>query len=354
MGEKPAKRLRTTRRPESAPKNNYLTPIVRETRDGLRYIDQYEYEFNAFAKGRWINRSLLEVCTQEFIAHTPEYYTCAIEEGRITVNTQKVSVDYVLDHNDLVSHKAVCHENPVSAEPIATVFESDAILAVSKPSSIPVHPCGGYRLNTLVSILQHERGDSESLLPAHRIDRLTSGLVVYGKTSESANRLSKAIQYDSSVVKEYLALVKGRLGHACQVKGYIKCVDFRIGKFVFSTAITDEPSGEFKYSETHVEPIRVFEERNETLVKCRPITGRTHQIRLHLQSLGHPIVNDICYGGEYCEAHPHAIRRIPSLQHDNKDKLFCGGIFLHAWRYQIPSLGLDLQAPSPSWADGLI
>jgi tRNA pseudouridine synthase 8/2,5-diamino-6-(5-phospho-D-ribitylamino)-pyrimidin-4(3H)-one deaminase len=352
MSKQP-KRQRTSRRPENAPKNNFLTPIIRSVSGGLRYVDEYEYEFNAFAKGRWINRSLLEVCTKEFMAQTPEYYKLAIEEGRITVNGKQISVDYILDHNDLISHKAVCHENPVSGESIPTVYEDDVIVAVRKPCSIPVHPCGGYRLNTLVSILQHERQNSEPLLPAHRIDRLTSGLVVLGKTGEAASKLSKAIQDDPTVIKEYLALVKGHMQAETAVKGYITCVDFRVGKFVFSEKC-DENSSESKFSETHVEPVKYFPDRDETLVKCRPITGRTHQIRLHLQSLGHPISNDICYGGEFVETHPHAFTRIPSLQHDNKDKLFCGGIFLHAWRYQIPSLGLALSAPLPAWAEGFI
>ena len=97
MSKQP-KRQRTSRRPENAPKNNFLTPIIRSVSGGLRYVDEYEYEFNAFAKGRWINRSLLEVCTKEFMAQTPEYYKLAIEEGRITVNGKQISIDYILDH----------------------------------------------------------------------------------------------------------------------------------------------------------------------------------------------------------------------------------------------------------------
>ena len=345
---KPTKRLRLHSKEE---KNKYLSPIVREIRGGLRYVDEYEYEFNAFAKGRWVKRTLLEVCTKEFMANTPEYYEKAIEEGRILVNGSKIPVDYVLDHNDLVSHRALCHENPVSAESILTVYEDDNILAVSKPSSIPVHPCGGYRLNTLVSILQYERGDDKQLLPAHRIDRLTSGLLVLGKNPGAASKISKAIQDDPSVTKEYLALVKGEVKTQHSVTGYITCVDFRVGKFEFSKEC--EPGNtEAKFSETTIEPLMYFSERDETLVECKPVTGRTHQIRLHLQSIGHPISNDICYGGEYNETHPHAIKQIPSLQHDNLGKKFCGGIFLHAYRYKIPSMNIDLIAPLPSWSQG--
>jgi RluA family pseudouridine synthase len=282
------------------------------------------------------------------MAQTPEYYQETIKEGRMTVNRNKVPVDYVLDHNDLISHRATCEENPVSAEPIEIVFEDANTVAVCKPCSIPVHPCGGYRLNTLVSILQAERGDANQLLPAHRIDRLTSGLLVMGKTPDAASRLSIAIQNDEKVVKRYLALVRGNVEKAIKVQGYITCIDFRVGKFAFSEAKPADKDA--KYSETEVEPVRYFPDRDESLVECRPLTGRTHQIRLHLQSCGHPIVNDICYGGAYDADHPHAIPQIPSLQHDNVGKKFCGGIFLHAHRYEIPSLGLDLSAPRPAWA----
>ena len=130
MAEKPPKRLRTTRKPQTAPKNNFLSPIVREVRDGLRYVEKYEYEFNAFAKGRWVGRTLLEVCTREFMAQTPEYYEETIKEGRMTVNKNIVPIDYVLDHNDLISHRATCEENPVSAEPIEIVFEDANTVAV--------------------------------------------------------------------------------------------------------------------------------------------------------------------------------------------------------------------------------
>jgi len=345
---KPAKRHRSSRKIDTAPKNNYLSPIVREVRDGLRYVDEYEYEFNAFAKGRWVNRTLLEVCQKEFMANTAEYYQKAIEEGQMLVNAKKISIDYVLDHNDLISHRAKCHENPVSADKIVTVLENDDLVAVCKPSSIPVHPCGGYRLNTLVSILQHERGEDKQLLPAHRIDRLTSGLLVLGKTPEAASRISKAIQDDPTVIKEYLALVKGELKESVAVTGYITCVDFRVGKFELSKT-NDDDKADAKFSETSIVPLMYYPERNETLVKCKPVTGRTHQIRLHLQSIGHPISNDICYGGEYDETHPHAIRKIPSLQHDNLGKKFCGGIFLHAYRYRISSMNIDLTAPLSKW-----
>ena len=289
------------------------------------------------------------MCQAEFIAQSNEYYEQAIREGRICIHDKPVPLDYVLKHNDLICHRTVCAENPVSADPIRTILETDNLIAVSKPSSVAVHACGGYRLNTLVSILQTERGDAHELLPAHRIDRLTSGLVILGKSSETAREISACIADNggaTEVTKEYLALVKSSVLTETVVKGYIRCIDFRIGKFV----ISDEQTDDSKYSETIIVPVKHYADRNETLVRCRPITGRTHQIRLHLQFIGHPIVNDICYGGAFDADHPFAIPQIPSVQYDSCGKLFCGGIFLHAFRYRIPSMSLDLKADLPPWA----
>lgn len=346
---KPAKRHRTTRRPTDAPRSNYLSPIKRSIRDGLRWVEPYDYEFRAYAKGRWVGRKLIDVCEAEFVAQPREYYEKAIIDGRITIGEKTVNIPYVLDHNDLIIHRTRCTENPVSGEEIKTIVETDKFLVVSKPSSLPIHACGGYRLNTLVSLLQYERKEEQELLPAHRIDRLTSGLVILGKTPEAARDIGGCIMDnsgDKEVFKEYLALAKGHVESARTIKGYIKCTDFRVGKFVF---LKTEQS-DCKYSETTIEPLKYYEDRNESLVKCRPITGRTHQIRLHLQSIGHPIVNDVCYGGVFDAGHPHAIRQIPSVQHDTYGKLFCGGIFLHAFHYHVSALKLDVQADLPSWA----
>lgn len=333
--------------------SGYHTEIIRRVDSGLRYVDPYEYTFSTFAKGRWVGRSLVEVFQKEFVAHPKQYYEDAIKEGRITVNHKTVNIDYTLQHNDAIAHRTKCIENPVSGDKIETVHESSELLVVSKPSSLPVHACGGYRLNTLISIIENERGDGVSLFPTHRIDRLTSGLVILGKnrsiTRDISELLTKEGTQVSSVSKEYLALAKGKVTAGSEdhltVTGYIQCIDMRVGKYVFSE--TEVP--ESKWSETHIQPIQYFPEQDETLVVCKPVTGRTHQIRLHLQAIGHPLVNDICYGGSWDPKHPFAIPQIPSLQYDTAGKLHCGGIFLHAWRYKLPSLGLQFEAPMPQW-----
>lgn len=330
---------------EDDPSSSFLGSIERYEENGLRYVKPYAYEFRTHVKGRWVGSTILDMCAREFIAQPKEYYESAIKSGKILINEKIVTVDYVLNHNDYIRHITTCVENPVSGDAIETVFESDDLLVVNKPSSIPVHACGGYRLNTLVSILQAENG-CPYLHPTHRIDRLTSGLVILGKTSTITREITDFLTKDKNddVKKEYLALVAGELEGSMTVNGYIRCTDFRIGKFAFS----EEESENSKYSETKIFAMKYFPQRNETLVRCEPITGRTHQIRLHLQSIGHPIVNDICYGGMFDAAHPFAIPQIPSLQHDTNGKLFCGGIFLHAFRYKVGQY--EFETPLPKWA----
>lgn len=338
------KKSKTEDRPSS-----YLSPIVCYMQNGLRYVEPYDYEFRTHVKGRWVGSTIFSMCAREFVAQPKEYYASAIECGKITVNNKIVSTDYVLNHNDFIRHVTRCVENPVSGDPIKILYESDDLLVVCKPPSIPVHACGGYRQNTLLAIVEAEKGFAH-LHPTHRIDRLTSGLVILGKSPTSTREISDLLASEKSETadKEYLALVTGEFKQSRTVTGYISCVDFRIGKFAFS----DIESKDSKFSETKIFALEYYSDRNETLVRCLPITGRTHQIRLHLQSIGHPIVNDICYGGKYAADHPFAIPQIPSLQHDTNGKMFCGGIFLHACRYRIGQL--EFKAPLPDWARDVI
>ena len=329
--------------------SSYLSSIVRYTSNGLRYVEPYDFEFRTHVKGRWVGMTIIEMCAKEFVAQTKDYYIEAIESGRITVNNMKVTPDYILDHNDYIRHVTRCVENPVSGDMIETIFESDDLLVVNKPPSVPVHACGGYRQNTLVAILEAERG-LKALHPTHRIDRLTSGLVILGKSPTITREITAALANEKGelVTKEYLALVSGELQGSVVVKGFIRCTDFRVGKFAFS----DEETKDSKFSETEFFAMEFFPKRDETLVRCVPITGRTHQIRLHLQAIGHPIANDICYGGKYDPSHPFALPQIPSLQHDTNGQMFCGGIFLHAFRYKINEL--EFKAPLPQWAHSSI
>ena len=137
-----------------------LPSIVRYMQNGHRCVEPYEYVYKSFTKARWIGKTVLAVCASEFVAHDEAYYAEAISNGHITINGNPVGLEYVFRDNDAFHHKAICTENAVCGEPIDILIETDSYLVVAKPSSIPVHACGGYRVNTLVSILSESRVSS--------------------------------------------------------------------------------------------------------------------------------------------------------------------------------------------------
>ncbi|KAI9920694.1 hypothetical protein PsorP6_002582 [Peronosclerospora sorghi] len=237
--------------------------------------------------------------------------------------------------------KAHRHEPPVSADEISVVYEDDDLLAVTKPPSIPTHPCGAYRHNSLHSILQATRPDHPQLHIVHRLDRLTSGVVLLAKNAAKAKALSLIIvticfkmsivfltknallcyttlcAADRQVSKTYLARVAGQFPAVFDLASQKKLVSEAKAKCSASLITFLEEGGiliscplrclsardgvwecheEGKPSETQVRLVRV--DKFSSLVKCKPVTGRTHQIRLHLQLLGYPIANDPCYGGQ--------------------------------------------------------
>ena len=186
----------------------------------LRTIKPYAYTYTTYAKGRWEGRTILDVYSTEYGAYPNSYYVTAISQGRILVSDAKVSTSYIIKGGDILSHTVHRHEPGVSVqsdvEPYVTVVEeTDELLIVDKPGTMAVHPCGGYNMQSLVNILiEHYTspltgGKIEKLYPVHRLDRLTSGLIILGKNSSVAQTLGKCIM-NRGCQKIYLARVKGK------------------------------------------------------------------------------------------------------------------------------------------------
>ncbi|CAM9165534.1 unnamed protein product [Phaeothamnion confervicola] len=181
--------------------------------DGWRRVVPYAYEFRTYAKRRWCGRGVGEVFATEFGAYPPAYYDAAICSGRITINGNRVEPLTVIRDSDLLVHRTHRHEPPVLADPVEVVAEDDGVVAVCKPSTIPMHPCGAYHHNTLLRLLACERPGGETLRPAHRLDRLTSGLVLLAKTAAAAAAIGDDIKAGRAA-KTYLARVAGDFGAA--------------------------------------------------------------------------------------------------------------------------------------------
>jgi tRNA pseudouridine32 synthase len=304
---------------------------------GLRHVPPYVHEFQTFAKDRWVGTMLLDVYCSEFAGQTREYYAAAISGGRITVNSAIVSPDYKVEAHDLLCHRVHRHELPVAGGAISIIAETSDMLVADKPATMPVHPCGAYRYNSLVCILAHQLPQLAELHVCHRLDRLTSGLVIFAKSRTAAGAMCSTIR-DSEATKTYLARVKGDFNPAAgpaaaaQWKGIgaAPAMHWRelLAKSSSSSSTSSSSSSsssisvsapirivsyrqslyechpEGKAATTVVRKLRYHAASDTSVVECTPQQGRTHQLRLHLQYLGHPIANDPCYGGALFAADP--------------------------------------------------
>ena len=208
---------------------------------------------------------------------------------------------------------------------IPLLHEDEDVLVVDKPAGLVVHPGSGNWAGTLLNALLHHAPALKHLPRAgivHRLDKETSGLLVVAKTEAAQNDLVRQLQA-RTVKRTYLAVARGKVAE----KG---TVDAPIGRHpVKRTRMAVVPAGKPAVTHFHVK------ERlpHHTLVECRLETGRTHQIRVHLASIGHPLEGDPEYGG-----------RGP--------KLF-GRQALHAWKltFRHPRSGEDVSFESPVPAD---
>ena len=363
---------------------------------GLRKVQPYYFEYRSYAKARWVGRTLLDVFTTEFRDRPARYYKEAVKDGLIKVRSGDkesiVSLDYKIKDRDLISHRMHRHEPPVLDRDIQIVHqEEDGLLVVNKPASIPVHPSGRYRYNSLVEILKCEMGFAgQSLSLINRLDRPTSGLVLIALNHDRAESLHRAME-DRRLRKEYICLVTGHFD--LKQTGWIRCnAPLRVVEHKLGLVAVDRERG--KASETLFKLVQYFPDRDCSLVLARPLTGRTHQIRVHLQYLGHPITNDRLYnrpeiwkgaGVHSAEAIQHARLALlqdtkeegeeEPVQHENesiKSSIYCPDcinppkdpakedmeLYLHAYRYSLIAeegeKGWSYSTEMPPWVQGMI
>lgn len=292
--------------------------------NGLRRVAPYHYTYNTFCKARWRDREILDIFAKEFRDRSEAYYREAIEEGRIVLNGVSCrDVHTRVKNGDVISHTLHRHEPPVSAQPIRVVHEDEGMIVIDKPAGIPVHPAGRYKFNSIVEIMRAERDYAFNPLPCNRLDRLTSGIMFVGKTAKEAENISQKLR-GRTVRKEYVARVKGRFPDGAgwdgdeQRGGVVKCEEpilqispilglnrarasgktaktlFRRIAYYSPRAIQNGATGD-KTADMAAQPPAGIEDDGYSIVHCLPLTGRTHQIRVHLQFLGHPISNDPIY-----------------------------------------------------------
>ena len=217
-----------------------------------------------------------------------------IKQGLVTVNEKVVSSNYIVKCGDFISvNDDLDYEISVEAEDIDidVVYEDSDLLVINKASGMVVHPAPGHYSHTLVNALLYrfQISGGEKYRPGivHRLDKDTSGLMMVAKGEKTHEKLSRMIA-NKEVERHYLAIVDGVVKHDTGT------IDAPIGRDANNRqkmAVTDVHG---KEAVTHFRVLETFS--NHTLVECILDTGRTHQIRVHMAYIGHPVSNDPLYG----------------------------------------------------------
>lgn len=228
----------------------------------------------------------------------------AIEEEMVLVNDAVVKNNYKVKGGDKIivyeTNEPGSHDILPENIPLNIVYEDDHIMIINKQAGLVVHPGSGNPDGTLLNAVawywqQQNLHIEESTLPrfglVHRIDKNTTGLLVMAKTQQAMSNLAKQFS-DHTVHRRYVALVWGNFE---EESGTIVA---HVGRHLKQRKIfTTFPEGDHgKDAITHYKVLENF--NYVTLVECRLETGRTHQIRVHMKSIGHPLFNDDFYGGD--------------------------------------------------------
>ncbi|MFC0982456.1 23S rRNA pseudouridine(955/2504/2580) synthase RluC [Pasteurella multocida] len=260
-----------------------------------------------------------------------------LRKGEVRVNKRRIKPEYKLQANDIVRVPPVRISEKEQA-PISTklnkvsqlekqiLFEDECLLVLNKPSGIAVHGGSGLSFG-VIEALRTLRPDARFLELVHRLDRDTSGILLVAKKRSALRSLHEQLR-EKTVQKDYLALVRGQWQSHCKVvKAPLLKNELSSGERIVRVSEQGKPS-ETRFS---------IEERYEyaTLVKASPITGRTHQIRVHTQYAGHPIALDDKYGDKHFD--------------EQMTQLGLTRLFLHAFsiRFEHPKTGEILRINAP-------
>lgn len=219
----------------------------------------------------------------------------AIKNGNILVNGKAVKAKYSVKEGDLVTYdlpEPEVLEYEAEDIPLDIVYEDDDVAVVNKPQGMVVHPSVGHTSGTLVNALMYHIHDLSSINGVvrpgivHRIDKDTSGLLMIAKNDRSHQALAEELK-DKKSLRKYLAIVHGNISND---RGVIEAPIGRSEKDRKKQAVTAKG----KPAVTHFKVLERF--GNYTLVELTLETGRTHQIRVHIAYIGHPVAGDPLYG----------------------------------------------------------
>ncbi|HCS55560.1 MAG TPA: RluA family pseudouridine synthase [Planctomycetaceae bacterium] len=288
----------------------------------------------------------------QFPEHSRSQWQKSITSGSVTVDGHKVKPSYKLRLGERLTGpfpKPVLAEIPPSREiDLDILYEDDLIVVLNKQANLIVHPGKANYSGTLANALVHHfeklSGSGGAHRPGivHRLDRDTTGVIVIAKDDQSHDFLSAQFA-DRTVEKEYRAFVWGRLEFDCDfIETHIRPHSKNREKMVVCG-----PDPEARIAQTEYEVLERF--KDITYVKLLPKTGRTHQLRVHMQHLGHAIVADRLYRGQSNLLLSYVIG---SKEHLKEDAILIHRQALHASRLQIEHPGtkerMEFIAPLPT------
>lgn len=288
-------------------------------------------------------KKLLDWISDRYTYHDKREWKELITTSRVKINDHITTPETIILEGDLISY----YPEPVTEPPIQTnysvIYEDDDLLIINKPCDIPCHPGGIYFKNTLWYLLKQKY---EYFALVNRLDRETSGIMLIAKNKESAKfYFNKMMQ--RRIKKEYLVLVHGKFPKSLDARGWIRkdsdSVIRKKRKFikdVEAAPVTEiiSPPDDKQFCHTTFEKVK--RRKEVSLVKCNLITGRTHQIRATLCSLGYPVVGDKIYGVNE-EFFFKFIN--DELTQKEWDQLILKNQALHSWKTEVPLLNGEIK-----------
>ena len=292
----------------------------------------YENRLPLNVSGRFDGETLINYLAAQFPHIEQQHWLDEIDAGLVVLNDQPVTPDRTVRPGEQYEHIFPDTVEPDVSPDIRIVHEDDALVVVNKPAPLPMHASGRFNRNTLVDIL-NEVYKPQRLRPAHRLDANTSGVVVLTRTRKFASALQPQFE-QGEINKRYVARIYGRLkepmtSNDCPISNQPGPVGSRV---VDADGLP---------SRTEFRELVCFDD-DTSLVEAIPITGRTHQIRLHLWDLGVPIVGDSVYlrGGEMGDVQTVDIAAPTMCLHSQSITL----------QHPLTNEVVTFEAPLPAWA----